>query len=100
MSARRQAHSRGDDGADFNPIGHNLATSFLQSRNHPHILDSDRPAVRSSSELLDKINGGNGGSPNSVHSSHRSEPDAWSGGEYLSTNKLSSMLSDMQVTTT
>lgn len=91
MSSRRHQNSRGGGDADFNPIGQNLANSFLQSRHHAS--EYERPAVRSSSELLEKLNG----SPSSVHSSHRNELDVWSGGEYLSTNKLSSMLSDMQV---
>lgn len=74
MSRYSDLNLRSGD-VDFNPIGENLAMNFLQTRN---------PDRRASSD--------------SNVASNKPERDVWAdGGEHLSTNKLSLMLSDMQV---
>ncbi len=85
--------------ADFNPIGEKLANSFMQNRNQAtsdsrfeyerfsHSNIHSEKSSRSSSALS------NAASPGS----DRGDRDQWAGGENLSTNKLSLMLSDMQV---
>jgi aspartokinase len=81
--------------ADFNPLGANLANNFLQTRNHTFDNKYEVDKGTGSKQAQEK----SFASSSTVnHSSERSERDVWAaGGEYLSTNKLSMMLSDMQV---
>jgi hypothetical protein len=85
--------------ADFNPIGEKLANNFMQNRNQTTSdsrFEYDRLSLahvqsekssRSTSALSNTASPG----------SDRGDRDLWAGGENLSTNKLSLMLSDMQV---
>jgi hypothetical protein len=75
MSSSRYQGNKGTAEADFNPIGHSLANQFIQNRNRhfdANVGDQDDSAL--------------------------DQTDVWAtGGEHLSTNKLSLMLNDMQV---
>lgn len=95
MSRGAGSKSRTVD-VDFNPLGENLANNFLQARSQNSFdprHDADR--VGNGKLIQEK---GDPSNRNSPFLNDRGERDVWAaGGEHLSTNKLSLMLSDMQV---
>ena len=96
MSTRLYSDKPGQGEADFNPIGENLANNFLHTRNHTS-ADYSRHEIDSiqCNGMHSKLSGRGMSTSNP---SDRGDRDLWaSGGQHLSTNKLSLMLSDMQV---
>lgn len=94
--SRGSASKTGANEADFNPIGQNLANKFMQSRNQTNVdsrYDMEKLSTVNQSYDRSSRRSSGGSTP-----SDRNEKDLWAaGGEHLSTNKLSLMLSDMQV---
>ena len=78
---------------EFNPIGESLAHNFLQNRNQYSESKNEYNNQNTNNLTFDRV-----GKNNSLSLHDRGDRDLWAnGGEHLSTNKLSMMLSDMQV---